>query len=148
MPDEGEVEVARNEYGVVAHHPEAGFLELRWLPTTARMHDEDWKAGLELLAGQAERLRPGFLLIDATQFGHRFEDRDRVMAWRDRAIIPRYDAAGIKKFAFHMPPGTPQTMEAGAEPVHEGPASYPTAWFAERANALAWFQGQHQERER
>ena len=140
MPDQDEVEVARDQYGVVVHHPADAVLELRWLPTTAHMRDEDWKAGLELLASQAERLRPGFLLIDATQFGHRFADRDQVMAWRDQAIIPRYDQAGVKKLAFHMPAGFGQTMEAGAAPVHEGPASFPTAWFAERANALAWFR--------
>ena len=142
MPNEDEVEVARDQYGVVIHHPAAALLELRWLPATAHMNDEDWKAGLELLAGQAERLRPAFLLIDATQFGHRFANPDQVMTWRDQTIIPRYNRAGVKKFAFQMPPEFQQTMEAGAEPVHEGPASYPTAWFTERANAVGWFGDQ------
>ena len=111
-------------------------LELRWLP--GQMTDGAFKATLALYAFEAEKVRPSFLLIDATQFRHQFGPN--VMQWRDDCIIPRYGAAGAKKFAFHVPAGFPNTMEAGGKEVFEGPAIFPTGWFSERQNALEWFR--------
>ena len=72
------------------------------------------------------------MLIDARQFRHRFGDG--VMAWRDAHIIPRYGAAGVRRFAFLMPPGFP---DAGKEGV-EGPAVFPTKWFVNAPAAMTW----------
>lgn len=101
------------------------------------MTDGVFKATLALFAWEAERLRPSFLLIDATQFRHEFGPG--VMQWRDGSIIPRYGAAGVRKFAFHVQ-GFPGTMEAGGKEAFEGPAIFPTAWFSERQHALAWLR--------
>ena len=128
--------VAGNAWGEIIHHQADGILELRWLP--AKMTDGGFKATLALLALEAERVRPRFLLIDATQFRHEFGPG--VMQWRDDCIIPRYGAAGTTKFAFHVPAGFPGTMEADGKEVFEGPAVFPTAWFSERKHALDWFQ--------
>ena len=87
--------LASNAWGEIIHHPNDGILELRWLPT--KMTDAAFKATLALLALEAERVRQPFLLIDATQFRHQFGPG--VMEWRDACIIPRYGAAGAKKFA-------------------------------------------------
>jgi hypothetical protein len=57
------------------------------------------------------------------------------MEWRDANIVPRYNAAGVKKFAFHMPAGMPAI---GTAPSREGPADYPTAYFGRRQDALDW----------
>ena len=54
---------------------------------------------------------------------------------RVSVVIPRYNGAGIQKFAFHMPAGMPAI---GAPPAPEGPANFPTAYFGARADALAW----------
>ena len=54
--------------------------------------------------------------------------------------MPRYSAAGVQKFAFLVPAGAPNTMEAGGTETVDGPAIFPTAWFAQRPNALEWFQ--------
>ena len=35
-------EVARNPWSIVGHHRQQGILELRWLPSTAAMTDDDW----------------------------------------------------------------------------------------------------------
>ena len=59
------------------------------------------------------------------------------LGWRDANIIPRYNAAGVKKFAFIMPAGMPAI---GDDPAPEGPAHYPTAYFGSRAEALAWLR--------
>ena len=129
-------QVANNTWGSIVHHKSEDVLELVWLPATASMGDGGFKATLALLAWQAEKLRPSFLLIDATQFQHQFGPG--VMQWRDDFIMPRYGAAGIRKFAFHVPANFPNTMEAGGKEVVEGPAIFPTAWFADRQHALDW----------
>jgi hypothetical protein len=72
----------------------------------------------------------------ATDFGHRFGEG--VMEWRDQQIIPRYNASGTKRFAFHVPEGFPTAMEAGGQPVIDSPATFPTAWFTHRQHALDW----------
>jgi len=128
--------LAGNHWGEILHHPKDDILELRWLPSN--MTDGAFKATLALFALEAEKARPSFLLIDATGFRHQFGPN--VMQWRDDCIIPRYGAAGVKKFAFHMPAGFPNNMEAGGKEAFEGPAIFPTAWFAERTHALDWFK--------
>ncbi len=128
--------VASNTWGEILYHESAKILELRWLP--AKMTDGAFKATLALFAWEAEKVRPLFLLIDATQFLHQFGPG--VMQWRDDSIIPRYGAAGAKKFAFHVPAGFPNTIEEDGKEVFEGPAVFPTAWFSVRQNALDWFR--------
>ena len=128
--------VVANAWGEIVHHEAEGILELRWLPL--EMTDGAFKATLALLAWEAEKLRPRFLLIDATQFRHR--PGTGMMQWRDDSIIPRYGAAGVTKFAFLMPDGVPNTMEQGGKETIDGPAIFPTAWFSRRENALQWFE--------
>ncbi len=127
-------ELASNPWGIILHHQEDRILELRWLPSTASMADGAFKATLALFASEAEKVRPSFLLIDAHQFRHKFGEG--VMQWRDDHIIPRYGAAGVRKFAFHVPEGFPNTMESGGGEAFEGPAIFPTAWFSVKTHAL------------
>ena len=131
-------ELARNEWGIILHHPEDRILELRWLPSTAGMTDGAFKATLALFAWETERVRPSFLLIDALQFRHTFGEG--VMQWRNDHIIPRYGAGGVRKFAFHVPEGVAPTMESGGREAVEDPAIFPTAWFSIRKNTLEWFR--------
>ena len=137
MPDQP-IEVARNQWGAILHHPDVRMLELRWFASTRQMTDDDFKATLEQYTSQGERLQPITCgLIDATEFFHTFADGE-ALAWRDAHIIPRYNTMGMKKFAFHMPPGAPGTVEAGGTPFVEGQAAFPTGWFATRERADAW----------
>jgi hypothetical protein len=124
--------MAQNEWGVIVEQQDV--LELRWLPTTSTMTDGGFMATLCLFVWEAERTRPKALFIDATEFKHTFGPG--VMEWRDAHIIPRYGAAGVRRFAFLMPTGFPR---AGAEAV-EGPAVFPTRWFVDRHAALAWLR--------
>jgi hypothetical protein len=127
---------ASNAWAEIVHHEKDGILELRWLPS--KMTDGAFKATLALFVWEAEKARPPFLLIDATQFRH--QPGPNMMQWRDDCITPRYGAAGVTKFAFHMPAGVPNTMEAGGKEAFEGSAIFPTAWFSERQHALDWFR--------
>jgi hypothetical protein len=126
--------MVQNAWGVIVEHKD--LLELRWLPTTSTMTDGGFMATLCLFAWEAEKARPKALFIDATEFTHTFGAG--VMEWRDAHIIPRYGAAGIRRFAFLMPAGFPR---AGAEAV-EGPAIFPTKWFIDRQEALAWLRAE------
>jgi hypothetical protein len=125
-------EIAKNEWSAIVGH--VGLLELRWLPTTATMTDAGFMATLCLFAWEAERSRPRGLLSDMVQFRHKLGAG--MLAWRDAHIVPRYGAAGVRKFAFLMPAGFP---DAGKEAI-DGSAVYPTRWFVERAEALSWLR--------
>ena len=129
-------DVVENAWGVIVQH--ADVLELRWLPSTARMSDGGFMATLCLFVWEAEKSRPRGLFIDATDFKHRFVNAHSVMAWRDAHIIPRYGAAGVRRFAFLMPSDFP---DAGKEAV-EGPAIFPTRWFVNRQEAMTWLRAE------
>ena len=133
------VEVARNEWGVILHHEVLGTLELRWFATTADMGDEGFKETLELLAEQCERFRSPYVLVDSMEFRHRMGEG--VNEWRDENIVPRYNAAGVTRFAFLVPEGVPGTVESGGTPAADGPANFPTGWFSGRERAIGWLAG-------
>jgi hypothetical protein len=123
-------------WGSIIDHPQADYIEIRWYDTTSAMTADDFKKWLSLFAGHEERLRRRGSLTDATSF---LMDRSNLDdAWRDANIVPRYNAAGIKKFAFHFPEGVPMI---GQPPAPEGSAKFPTAYFGKRADALAWLSG-------
>ncbi len=130
------VEVARNSWGVVLDHRQWRTLELRWLPATRDMTDEGFKETLELLASAGERLGPRFMLVDGTDFHH--QSGEGVMEWRAEHIVPRYNSAGVTKFAFLAPAGSPGTVESGAAPAVEDGANFQTAWFSGREGAYQW----------
>jgi hypothetical protein len=125
-----QTQIAANEWAVVSQ--QGSCLELRWLTKAPPMTDGAFMATLCLFVWEAERARAGALLVDATEFRHRFGDG--VMAWRDAHITPRYGAAGVRKLAFVMPPSFP---DIGKEAV-DGPAVFPTKWFSNREEALLW----------
>ena len=107
-----------------------------WFPSTRDMADRGFKETIQLLASEGERLRPMYMFIDATQFFHQLGEG--VLDWRDEHVIPRYSEAGVTRFAFLVPEGSPNTVESGAEPRVEGRATFPTGWFSTRAKAHAW----------
>ena len=127
--------VYSDRWGDIIDRPDDDCLEIRWFDTTASMEREDFNAFLTTYAGQVEaRRRPG-ALVDSVQFRMDMAKMDN--GWRDQNIVPRYNAAGLKKFAFIMPEGMPAI---GADPAREGPADYPTGYFGSRADALAWLK--------
>ena len=133
-------EVTSTEYGVIIHHNEWNTLELKWLPTTKDATEAAARDTMALFATETEKLKPQFLIVDTTEFLHRWADD--MMTWRDKEIIPHYNAGGVTKFAFIAPPGFPgPTVEKGAQPAPEGPANFPTGWFSTREGAYAWLAG-------
>jgi len=131
------MELERDEFGTTRLDPDSRTLELVWTDATTRMKEEQFRAALARLAGFAEEHRPQNILIDVTEFA--FRPAPDMGRWRDSEIIPRYNRAGVAKFAFLVPSGAPGAMEAGGSPEPEGPAAFPTAYFEGRQRALDWF---------
>ena len=126
--------VGENEWGRILQHGDAPVLELKWR-ADVEMTDAAFMATLSLLASISERRHPSGILIDATGFRHSFGDG--VMEWRDQTVIPRYGAAGVRRFAFVVPGESPHVGRESVEPR----AVFPTAWFGSRPAALAWLAG-------
>lgn len=107
-----------------------------WSEATATMTEEQFRAGVERLAELIERERLQNALVDVVRMAYRpaadFEE------WRQAHIIPRYNAAGVRKFAFVYPSGFTDTVENGVSPAPEGKAKFPFGYFVSRDRAFAW----------
>ncbi len=132
-------ELAANEWGTITHYPAWNTLELKWSEKTRSMSDDGFRQTLQILADQGLKVRPRFMIIDATEFYHSVGEG--VLAWRDEHIVPLYNQAGVEKFAFLAPADMPGTVEKGGEPKPDGPASFPTAWFETKERMYAWLTG-------
>jgi hypothetical protein len=131
------VEVDNTEYAVIIHYDDWNTLELKWLPTSKDASEAQARDAMARFATRTEKLKPRFLIVDTTQFSHRWAED--MMAWRDKEIVPRYNAGGVTKFAFITGEGVPfPTVESGADPAPEGPATFPTGWFMTRDRAYKW----------
>ena len=128
--------VYEDRWGEIIDRPATELVELRWYDTTAAMSAAQFQDWLATFAGHVERLRRPRVLIDGTRF--MMDPTNLNDAWRDANIIPRYNAAGVRRFAFLFPDGMPAI---GAPPAAEGPATFPTGYFARRQDALAWLAG-------
>jgi hypothetical protein len=129
-------QVYEDRWGEVLDRPSADLVELRWFDTTADMSAQEFQDWLARFADCVEKCGRSRVLVDSTSF--RMSPANMDGPWRDANIIPRYNAAGVAKFAFHMPLGMPMV---GAAPAAEGPARFPTAYFSSRQDALDWLAG-------
>ncbi|MGH2475675.1 MAG: hypothetical protein ACRDIL_10455 [Candidatus Limnocylindrales bacterium] len=123
-------------FGSVIDWADDDFVEIRWYDTTKHLSAERFNDWLTAFAGEVERAGRSGVLVDAVQF--RMDMATMDCPFRDANIIPRYNAAGVKRFAFLMPAGMPAV---GASPAPEGPATFPTGYFDSRPAALAWLAG-------
>jgi hypothetical protein len=129
--------VASDQLGQIIYYGDWNTLELKWLATTKDAAEAQARDTMTLFAAEAERRQPRFLVVDTTEFAHRWADD--MMQWRDREIVPRYNAGGVTKFAFITGDDVPfPTVETGADPAPDGPATFPTGWFKTRAAAYQW----------
>jgi hypothetical protein len=111
-----------------------GIIAIDWKESTAAMTDEDMKSELGLFASRVEENRASGILVDVTRFRHRMDPE--FQQWRVQNISPRYSAAGVKRFAFLLPPDEdPPIMNQSAE----GEA-FLTRAFNSREQAIAWLK--------
>ena len=126
-------ELYRDEFGTINHDRERGLLVLDWSERTASMTDDDVKVWLERYTEFGEKHRPAFMLIDARRFRHRFGAE--LASWREKHIIPRYNAAGVRKLAFLLP----KEFVPATEPVSETGATFLTGYFDYEEKVSEWF---------
>jgi hypothetical protein len=127
--------VYSNRWGDVINRPVGDCVEIKWFDTTKVMEGDDFSGFLTCYVEQFEVSDCNNGLIDAVQFKMDFTRMN--MGWRDIHIVPRYNASGLKKLAFVMPQGMPAIGKAS---VNEGPANFPTAYFATRVKSLPWLK--------
>ena len=125
--------VYEDEQGSMIDYPKDDYVEIRWYDASSEFTGDTFNRRQEVIARVVEQCGRSRILIDAVQFGMNAEDMD--IEWRDANTIPRFNAAGVKKQALIVPAGFPPI---GAPPAPEGPADFPTAYFANRAEARAW----------
>jgi hypothetical protein len=127
--------VYEDEWGEIIDRPSSDVIEVRWFDTTASMSKEEFERWLSIFADHVVRLRRSRVLIDGTNFKTNPAFMDG--AWRDANIIPRYNAAGVTSFAFHMPAEMPMV---GAPPAREEPGRFATGYFGSREEAVGWLK--------
>ena len=132
-----ETELGSDEFATYRRDDRHAELELRWSAATKSMSERQFRAAIERLAELLEQTHTPNVLIDVVEFVH--ESAPDFEEWRQARIIPRYNAAGVKKFAFLLPADAPNTVEKGVEPAREGTQTFPTGYFNSRERALAWF---------
>src|SRR5712692_1336590 len=103
---------------------------------TADMSAHEFQGWLTKFAECVEKCGRSRVLVDSTTF--RMSPANMDGPWRDANIIPRYNAAGVAKFAFHMPEGMPMI---GKPPARETPGQFPTGYFSSRQAAMDWLAG-------
>jgi hypothetical protein len=130
------IDLYGDQFSKYFRHPQHATIELRWLEATKSMSEEQFRAGLERLAKLLEREHVPNVLIDVTNFTH--QSPADFLEWRETHIIPRYNEAGVKKFAFLLPSDAPGTVDKGIAPATERAASFPTGYFSSRELALSW----------
>ena len=122
-----------DEWGEIIDRPSSDVIELRWFDTTATMSKGQFQQWLSTFADHVARAHRSRVLIDGTNFKVNPAFMDG--GWRDATIIPRYNAAGVRSFAFHMPAEMPMV---GRPPAREDPGLFPTGYFSSREEALGW----------
>jgi hypothetical protein len=128
-----ETQLFHDRFGVMSYDDATGVLELRWLEETGSMTDDDYLGCLKRYAAAAEQFHVPFTLIDTRAFKH--HPGAHTGPWREEHIIPQYNRAGVKKFAFLLPTG----MAPKTEPAPEGSAQFPTGYFDSREQINRWF---------
>jgi hypothetical protein len=76
-----------------------------WKESTSAMTDEQFKAELASFAGFVEQKKARGILVDVSHFRHKMAPD--VQEWRVKNISNRYYAAGVQRFAFLLPNGSP-----------------------------------------
>lgn len=112
-------------------------LTLTWLERSHSMNYPQFQGSLFIFAGFALDTHPRAALIETRQFGAStaVPDMEAMTKWRDANIIPVYNRAGIKKFAFAHGPGSEVPPNDGAQPPGY---EFPTRHFTSEEDALAW----------
>jgi hypothetical protein len=119
------------KYWSMGYNPQIRSIELEWKGDTSVMTAGDFKLALERLAGHIRDQSATGTLIDVRSFG--FQMTPELNTWRLEQIIPAYNAGGLKRFAYVLPPGMPYRPGDGG-----GDAQFSTDYFDDPDDARSW----------
>ena len=127
------MELQRDEFSDIGFNPDTRALELWWSAGTASLTEERFRQGLVEFADHAVEQGAPNLLVDLREFA--YSPAPDIWAWRLVNIIPRYQEAGVRKFANVVPEGWPveEPRQAEGEP-------FVTGNFRTVEDAEAWFR--------
>jgi|SRR5579872_1896318 len=129
------MQIAQQPFFILSYEPDSGILKLVWSEGTARMTDEDFKAALVFFAEKAEEFKAKELLVDVEKF--RFNMPSQLGEWRAQSITPRYNKAGVRKFAFVH--GEKFSEKPGDGERYQG-EEFLTRHFSSEQGAKKWLQ--------
>jgi len=120
--------------GKITYDAESSQLSLEWLEATKDMIAAHFQGILYLLAGYALQKKSKRILVDARKF--LFHPSDELIGpWRTKNISPLYNEAGVRKFAFLYPPGSP--IPSPNEQIMPD-EKFPTAFFTSEIELRKW----------
>ncbi len=120
--------------GKITYDDEISLLTLEWLESTKDMIAPHFQGILYLLAGYALQKKSIKIFIDARKF--LFHPSDELVGpWRTKNISPLYNEAGVKKFAFLYPAGSPTPPTNGQNMPDE---KFPTRFFSSESELRRW----------
>lgn len=134
------VELYRDQFAAYFLEADHHAIEQQWLSPTKGMTEQQFRDGVSRLAELLLRERVPNALVDLTYMG--YSPAPDFEPWRQANIIPKYNAAGVTKFAFLMPAGYTNTVENGLKPAKEGAADFPFGYFGTRDGISKWFDGE------
>jgi hypothetical protein len=108
-------------------------ISIDWKASTSEMTDEDFKTELTLFAEQVEDQGAPRILIDVSKFHH--HPGEEVGEWRRKNISTRYNAAGVRRFAFLFSESSPLPLTASQPSAGE---RFLTQSFNNCERAVAW----------
>ncbi len=124
--------IHHSQYAEISYDSESETLRILWSDKTSEMSAEEFKGYLELMAEFAEKHHTPRILVDLNRF--KFSPTTEIANWRERHVAPRYNKAGVEKFAYVLP------NDAPLPPTPEKPpeAHHATRFFNAEDDATAW----------
>lgn len=115
--------------GKFAYDPERAIVELVWADVA--LDEDEVKEMLVRFGEHATAYPRSALFVDARHFN--FDWGPAMQDWRAAEVVPAYNLAGVRKFAFvfskEVPVGTPTRTE---------PDAFETGAFHSREDAVRW----------
>jgi hypothetical protein len=118
-------------YWSLSHVGETRSVELVWKASTESMSEDDFKQALSALASYLGERQATGVLVDVRAFGFRMTEE--VHDWRLERIIPAYNQAGLRRFAYLLAAGSQLRPGGGG-----AGARFETEYFDEIGAARAW----------
>ena len=119
---------------------DTGALVFDWKPETSAITDNDFKEGLSNFAGYGFELCVTKMVVDVRNFmpPHGTPSGEAMGPWRSQVVVPRYNKAGVEKFAYL------RNSEGGGPPVggpvRHGGEDFETAVFDAEDAMVAWLK--------